>query len=229
MRKNIPTDPIQYVENYARYLKYTDPTKLKIIPSPPIKKPVKVDKKLKVSLPEGFKKCSKCNKIKPTECFSKCKSTKSGFNSHCKQCHKEYDRKYNDTHRNERTVYKKMWGVLNPDKIRAQIKRYAQTSKGKFAFSKAIYNYKSRVSNLECTLTLEEWNNIIKKQKNKCARCGKNFTKSRAPAKDHIIPASKGGGLTRENVQALCKSCNSKKRDTLDHELIVTWINSHKK
>jgi 5-methylcytosine-specific restriction endonuclease McrA len=53
---------------------------------------------------------------------------------------------------------------------------------------------------------------------------GKTFTKKRFPTRDHIVPCSKGGGLTFENVQALCHSCNSTKRDKLDHTKIVTWL-----
>lgn len=30
---------------------------------------------------------------------------------------------------------------------------------------------------------------------------------------DHILPVSKGGGLTQDNVQALCRSCNASKSD----------------
>lgn len=40
-----------------------------------------------------------------------------------------------------------------------------------------------------------------------CQNCGsrKNLTI------DHVVPESKGGGLTMDNTQTLCKSCNSRK------------------
>ena len=44
----------------------------------------------------------------------------------------------------------------------------------------------------------------------KCAYCGATENLSR----DHIIPRSKGGTLTRKNVQILCVPCNIKKGDS---------------
>lgn len=60
--------------------------------------------------------------------------------------------------------------------------------------------------------TLEEWFEIIEKQGKKCNICRIGFDKVK-PTQDHIIPVSKGGHYTKENIQALCGSCNSRKRD----------------
>lgn len=44
-----------------------------------------------------------------------------------------------------------------------------------------------------------------------CKHCGsKHFLRA-----DHIFPESKGGKATLENLQTLCRSCNSKKKDKL--------------
>lgn len=65
---------------------------------------------------------------------------------------------------------------------------------------------------------------IIEQQNNRCNVCGKRFTVEYPPTTDHIIPLSRGGGLTFENVQALCKSCNSKKQTKIDPQFIQTWL-----
>ena len=50
-------------------------------------------------------------------------------------------------------------------------------------------------------------NHILNKYKHKCNLCG---SKDRLEF-DHIIPVSKGGKSTADNLQILCKSCNIKK------------------
>lgn len=55
--------------------------------------------------------------------------------------------------------------------------------------------------------TLDQWEQLKDSYGNKCAFC--NQTKKLT--KDHIIPLSKGGTDYIENIQPLCKNCNSKK------------------
>jgi 5-methylcytosine-specific restriction endonuclease McrA len=55
--------------------------------------------------------------------------------------------------------------------------------------------------------TLEMWENLKIEFDNKCAFCRKktNLTK------DHIIPLSEGGTNFIDNIQPLCRNCNSRK------------------
>ena len=46
----------------------------------------------------------------------------------------------------------------------------------------------------------------------KCVACGKWFPKEQITV-DHIIPKRKGGLDVISNLQAMCRSCNSSKRD----------------
>lgn len=49
-----------------------------------------------------------------------------------------------------------------------------------------------------------------KKQNHRCAICGNEFELDQMDA-DHIIPWSKGGTTTRDNLQMLCRECNIRK------------------
>jgi 5-methylcytosine-specific restriction endonuclease McrA len=60
--------------------------------------------------------------------------------------------------------------------------------------------------------SLEEWVLLKESYGNSCAFCKSTFNLT----KDHIIPLSKGGSNFIENIQPLCKSCNSKKHNKID-------------
>ena len=71
-------------------------------------------------------------------------------------------------------------------------------------------------------LTNEAFERIIQAQNNRCLKCGKEFSEEERPTRDHVIPLSKGGKDTKENVCALCHRCNAHKADNLDYDLIVS-------
>ena len=112
----------------------------------------------------------------------------------------------------------------NRDKILERIKIYQKTPQARAVQARSRHRRYSREKESECTLTDQQWQTILQEQNNKCAICGKPFNKSRYPTRDHIVPLSLGGGLTFENVQALCHTCNSSKRDVLDYSNIRTWL-----
>ena len=54
-----------------------------------------------------------------------------------------------------------------------------------------------------------------------CEYCGVTMDVNnpwRHPTRDHIVPRSRGGEHTWENVVAACRRCNSSKRDRYLHE-----------
>lgn len=59
--------------------------------------------------------------------------------------------------------------------------------------------------------TENEWQDLLAKHDHKCISCGDNKDLTR----DHIIPISKGGTNFIENIQPLCRSCNSRKSNKI--------------
>lgn len=59
------------------------------------------------------------------------------------------------------------------------------------------------------TSTELEWLDLCNKYNNRCLCCGE---KNKLTV-DHVIPISKGGMNTIDNIQPLCGSCNSKKNN----------------
>jgi len=114
----------------------------------------------------------------------------------------EYVRKQAEIERNRKRWLTEDYRLKN--KINS--KKYRQTEKGKIANKNGKARRRSYLENAG-SFTLKEWLDKVKEFDNKCAIC-KKVVKLTV---DHIKPVSKGGMNTIDNIQPLCKSCNSKK------------------
>jgi len=65
--------------------------------------------------------------------------------------------------------------------------------------------------------------NILLRDQNRCQYCAK-YVRPVDLTIDHVIPRSKGGTSSWDNVVAACKPCNQKKRDYLLENAPVTLI-----
>lgn len=63
--------------------------------------------------------------------------------------------------------------------------------------------------------TYEDWQHCKKYFGYRCAYCGERKRLSQ----DHVVPLSKGGPYTRDNIIPACKPCNSSKHDDDDFRL----------
>ena len=62
------------------------------------------------------------------------------------------------------------------------------------------------------THTYEQWQFVLSCFDYRCAGCNRNFIKL---TEDHMVPITKGGTNWIDNIQALCQSCNSSKRQKI--------------
>lgn len=67
---------------------------------------------------------------------------------------------------------------------------------------------RARLMEVENTLTVAEWLNILEECGYLCVYCGEPWKEM-----DHFIPLAKNGGHTAENVVPSCKHCNRTKSD----------------
>jgi 5-methylcytosine-specific restriction endonuclease McrA len=58
-------------------------------------------------------------------------------------------------------------------------------------------------------ITTDEWRYILERYNYTCAYCGE----AKKLGKDHVVPLSRGGTHTKNNIIPACKPCNVKKGD----------------
>lgn len=80
-----------------------------------------------------------------------------------------------------------------------------------------LHKRRSLLKAVNCDLSVEQWEAIKRGQNGRCAMCGKAVQLT----KDCVIPVSRGGAYTASNVQGLCRSCNSRKKDRLLSEMMA--------
>jgi hypothetical protein len=141
------------------------------------------------------------------------KLRKKKYHEENKERLNEISRDYHAKNREELNKYGREKYQRNKERYKETVRRYLNTPEGRATKSRAWNNRRSKNKNIKNTLTANQWNIILHmQQNNKCAHCGHEFSDKLKPTKDHIIPLHyKWFGLTFGNVQALCKSCNSKK------------------
>lgn len=116
-------------------------------------------------------------------------------------------------------IYQIAWRRRHP-KYNAQ---YGRKNKEQLAKKKQIYltqhpemrqkneqTYRARRKGLPATLSIEQWFAIKRIYKNRCAYCN---SETKNLVQEHVIPVSKGGGYTSENIVPACASCNARKGD----------------
>ena len=75
-----------------------------------------------------YKTCSKCKKTKPTSEFHKRKRNKGRLVSHCKDCIKEYGKKYREINSKRIKEHQKKCRRTNPEKVKEYYKKWREAN-----------------------------------------------------------------------------------------------------
>ena len=172
-----------------------------------------------------FKNCSQCKQTLKIENFSRDNSRDDGFSAICKPCKKVSYQKYIKGLEARESAKKRSseWKVKNPDKVRqyylnnreAIVKRtseYHTTYKGKYT----LFISQAKFRNIECNISLEEYNNIIAKN---CEYCDSHEGVG-------IDRLNSDLGYSSDNVVPCCQICNYgkntlSKNDFINHILRI--------
>ena len=96
-------------------------------------------------------------------------------------------------------------------KKRQRRERYRNSEKGRAEMRRYDAERRGAVSKIPNSLTSSEWIEIMRAHCYRCHYCQRR-TKLTL---DHVIPLSRGGTHTKENIVPACQSCNSKKHTAI--------------
>jgi 5-methylcytosine-specific restriction endonuclease McrA len=120
--------------------------------------------------------------------------------------HKANSKRWYDANPEKRKANDKRWREANPEKVKAYVKRWQEANPEKRAA--LDHARRTRVAGNGGRYTAQEWKDLCNHYGNRCLSCGRTDVKLTV---DHVIPLKLGGVNTIENLQPLCKNCNSSK------------------
>ena len=100
--------------------------------------------KLAPTLDSQYKHCNKCNTTKSIDNFCKNKYSKTGFNSKCKKCVKEYE----SENRDKRKAYHKEYKQKNREKNREKRNEYERTYQATRKANDPLYKLTTNIRSL---------------------------------------------------------------------------------
>lgn len=196
-------------------------------------------------VPDGYKRCTQCKEVWPLSNFSQEKRNPSGVRGACKVClnaqskeyrdklgdvlverkaqdyqkHKEkrqaHHKQYYQEHKEELDRWSTQYRQQNKEKLSERARRWRQTERGKILKRAAHRRRRAHKRNAPGSFTPEQFQEQIERQKQKCYYCGK---RSSMWHPDHVVPLSRGGSNSIDNIVAACPTCNLKKHNKLPHE-----------
>lgn len=195
------------------------------------------------------KRCSKCGKEKSIDQFCKDKHTKDLLSCWCKECKNNKDKKwylknrdleliksaeYNKNHKEKLQANSYLYYKKNKEKVKKYHldrkehfdilhKKWLKTDKGKAKTDRTCFRYRTNFKNVICNLTAIQWEEIKQSQNYCCLHCGKPEPEITL-TKDHIIPVSKGGNHTKDNIQGLCQKCNTRKLNKIESLAMIKML-----
>ena len=187
----------------------------------------------------NMKTCKRCELSKSLAEFGVDRSKKDGYNRYCKECARkkararyqknpelyiQIQRRFRDEHRQEvresnrkhdakrrekKIVYMRGWHNRNRERTteenRRRARQWARDNPDRVRVQKQ--RRRARMVGAGGSFTAQEFKELCDRYGNVCLAC----SLPKALAADHVIPIAKGGSSNIDNIQPLCKSCNTRK------------------
>lgn len=140
----------------------------------------------------------------------------------CVECLRQHVTKYHGRHRSLRLEYfselakrdpagnrrrSRKWYALNRDQAQAKNGEWKRQNPEAVRSHLRNSNARRRSTKLAGSVSAAEWRDVLARHSGRCAQCGS----VERIEMDHIVPLSRGGAHSHDNVQPLCAPCNRRK------------------
>jgi len=154
--------------------------------------------------------CSRCSREKSLIDFREVPSRKDGYDCWCRECRIEYCQSWNASHREKQIQMKRAAYRDSSTGVRDRLLSSASLWKKE---NRDYVNQKQRERHALLKRAMDP-ESLAYAEKvlihDPCAYCGAT---PGIATKDHIVPVSKGGETSWENLTASCQTCNLMKSD----------------
>lgn len=161
-----------------------------------------------------FKHCPLCDQDKFVWQFHRDPTNADGCYGYCKDCFNKKRRENRERYRDSETRWKKHAAPEVLERKRDRVRVWRKNNRSKCnEYSRERDALKRGGS--DGTVTDDEFKSLCERFGNICLCCKRSDVEL---TRDHVVPLVKGGSHTIENIQPLCRRCNSRKNDrTIDY------------
>lgn len=132
-------------------------------------------------------------------------------------------KKWNELNPEKAKKHADEWAKANPEKVKQNKEKWLNANRDKHNITVSAWakrnrparrihwhNYKARKMSAGGSYTVQDVNELMKRQKGKCVVC-KADIKNKYHV-DHVMPLFLGGSNDVKNIQLLCQHCNTSKQ-----------------
>jgi hypothetical protein len=152
--------------------------------------------------------CPTCKRTLPGSAFYVNKRTKDGLQAYCKECQDKTNRQWYETNRDHKLRQKAGWYQANWERQRRLSTEWKRTHR--FEDREHVMRRLARLR--RTTIAKVSYPAIWERDGGICYLCGQPIDRSDVHF-DHVIPLSKGGTHTEDNIRATHSRCNLSKSD----------------
>lgn len=138
----------------------------------------------------------------------------------CKACYdiggRERRKEYARSNRAKISAVRRLHYLKNKERISRQVAAYKKANKDKFKSIAKARCAKQRGADV-CDFTHKQWAAMKLRFHNTCFYCG---VIPESLEQDHVIPLSKGGNHTENNIVPCCRTCNASKQSKALEEFL---------